>query len=81
MQILFFKGKCKENQFNCEHSRECIPLSWKCNGVVDCEQGEDEKDITCSEFLKHFTSKAIFLYFRYVYVMARSRMIVPVTKW
>lgn len=50
MQILFFKGKCKENQFNCEHSRECIPLSWKCNGVVDCEQGEDEKDITCSEF-------------------------------
>lgn len=40
-------SKCKENQFNCEHSRECIPLSWKCNGVVDCEQGEDEKDITC----------------------------------
>lgn len=32
---------CKQNQFLCMDG-ECIPLSWACDGGVDCRTGEDE---------------------------------------
>ena len=30
-------------------NKECIDLSWVCDGVHDCEDGEDERDCVCSE--------------------------------
>ena len=36
---------CKSNEFQCSPPGSrliCIPLSWKCDGHVDCENGADE---------------------------------------
>ncbi|CAH1238844.1 OTOGL [Branchiostoma lanceolatum] len=34
---------CKIGEFTCENGR-CLPYGWMCDGQVDCENGEDEKD-------------------------------------
>ena len=44
-----------DNQFNCRcgvywtNDRECIDLSWLCDGIPDCRGGEDEVDCVCSD--------------------------------
>lgn len=40
--FIFFISECdSSNEFEC-HDGNCILLSDKCNGVVDCHEGEDE---------------------------------------
>uniref|UniRef100_A0A3B4AFY2 EGF-like domain-containing protein n=1 Tax=Periophthalmus magnuspinnatus TaxID=409849 RepID=A0A3B4AFY2_9GOBI len=39
--------KCKEYQWQCGDDSQCIPLSWRCDGKEDCENGKDEDQ--CSE--------------------------------
>uniref|UniRef100_T1IS78 NACHT domain-containing protein n=1 Tax=Strigamia maritima TaxID=126957 RepID=T1IS78_STRMM len=34
---------CKHNEYRCSDTT-CIPGTWWCDGVMDCEQGDDEKD-------------------------------------
>eukprot|EP00746_Dinoflagellata_sp_MGD_P010058 gnl/MRDRNA2_/MRDRNA2_120643_c0_seq1.p1 gnl/MRDRNA2_/MRDRNA2_120643_c0~~gnl/MRDRNA2_/MRDRNA2_120643_c0_seq1.p1 ORF type:complete len:1228 (+),score=231.61 gnl/MRDRNA2_/MRDRNA2_120643_c0_seq1:259-3684(+) len=36
------------SEFTCPGSKKCIPLSWKCDGVEDCEGAEDETDSFCA---------------------------------
>ncbi|XP_049827409.1 vitellogenin receptor-like isoform X1 [Schistocerca gregaria] len=35
---------CRADEFRCEHDKWCIPASHRCNGVNDCQSGEDEKN-------------------------------------
>lgn len=41
--------KCREHQWQCAGSSQCIPLSWKCDGKKDCHNGMDEEK--CEHFL------------------------------
>ncbi|XP_053210368.1 very low-density lipoprotein receptor-like [Panonychus citri] len=36
-------SRCSEDTFSC-NSKICIPKNWKCDKIVDCPNGEDEKD-------------------------------------
>ncbi|XP_059142661.1 serine protease svh-1-like [Physella acuta] len=33
---------CKNKEFYCKEENTCIPLSYKCDGEIDCSHGEDE---------------------------------------
>ena len=41
--MINFSGEvsCSALQFAC--SNKCIPLTWQCDGDMDCQGGEDEK--------------------------------------
>ena len=39
---------CGEQEFRCD-SGLCIPVSWQCDGEMDCPGGLDEWDQICSE--------------------------------
>ena len=42
-----------DDRFNCwcgfSSDRECIDLSWLCDGIPDCSGGQDEVDCVCSD--------------------------------
>ena len=43
-----------DDQFNCRcrygiNDRECIDLSWLCDGIPDCSDGQDEWRCVCSD--------------------------------
>lgn len=44
---LVFTKICASNQFQCNNGN-CVPLTWVCDGVLDCVDGEDEEDQNCS---------------------------------
>lgn len=50
IQAAVFVGdhRCQENQFQCKN-KQCIPVSWHCDGVTDCSDGSDEDSETCSQ--------------------------------
>ena len=35
---------CLESQFKCHNPPKCVPISLRCNGNTDCEDGSDEKE-------------------------------------
>ena len=39
-------GVCEDKQFHCSESvdNSCISSNWRCDGVTDCDAGEDEID-------------------------------------
>lgn len=41
------KTNCTTGEFLCQSSGECIPLSWKCDQVIDCLDGTDELKDQC----------------------------------
>ena len=56
-----FNCRCRANRFDDDYilndiyralltsDRECIDLSWLCDGIPDCSGGEDEVDCVCSD--------------------------------
>ena len=38
--------ECKEDEFHCGNKTSCLPISHKCNGIIDCWDGEDEQNCT-----------------------------------
>lgn len=59
------KRDCPRNEFKCKTGR-CIPVTWKCDGEIDCTGGEDELDchapgaVTCEpSYFKCNNSKCI----------------------
>ena len=42
-----FNCRCGDYEFT--NDRECIDLSWLCDGIPDCSHGEDERDCVCSD--------------------------------
>ncbi|XP_069955105.1 vitellogenin receptor Yl [Cherax quadricarinatus] len=34
--------ECSEDQVKCGSSGKCLPLSWLCDGAIDCDDGTDE---------------------------------------
>ncbi|XP_069107317.1 prolow-density lipoprotein receptor-related protein 1-like [Argopecten irradians] len=34
---------CQENEYLCNGTGRCIPKQWKCDGDIDCPNGEDER--------------------------------------
>ena len=39
---LFFSKCHDETEFLCADRRQCVPLSWRCDGIADCSDGSDE---------------------------------------
>lgn len=35
-------GSCGNDEYLCPE-RWCIPMTWRCNGIPECANGEDEK--------------------------------------
>lgn len=35
---------CGNFQWSCDLKTQCVPLSWRCDGTKDCEDGRDETD-------------------------------------
>ena len=45
--ILYLSASCRNEAFQCNNG-QCIPLSWRCDKVSACTDGEDERN--CCEF-------------------------------
>lgn len=52
----FSAGSCFESQFKCEHSNRCIALNWRCDGDVDCGDGDQSDEDNCGE-------EIVFIYY------------------
>lgn len=39
---------CGNNEYLCPTEKWCIPQTWRCNGVAECANGEDEKLCDCA---------------------------------
>ena len=44
-------GSCGNDEYLCPE-RWCIPMTWRCNGIAECANGEDEK--LCGKSLSLF---------------------------
>ena len=41
--LFFYTGDCYSNgHFQCANSDKCVQIIYKCDGNVDCPEGEDE---------------------------------------
>lgn len=43
---LLVENVCSENEFYCGLADKCIPQAFRCDGVRDCDSGQDE--VNCS---------------------------------
>lgn len=46
--VLAGDHRCDVNQFQCKN-KQCIPVSWHCDGLKDCSDGSDEDAETCAQ--------------------------------
>ena len=44
-----FNCRCKNYDSGLIYDRECIDLSWLCDGIPDCSGGQDERGCVCSD--------------------------------
>ncbi|VDI78052.1 Hypothetical predicted protein [Mytilus galloprovincialis] len=35
---------CTTGMVQCDHGKKCVYTAWKCDRIVDCSDGSDEKD-------------------------------------
>lgn len=42
---------CKAGDFPCIVSEQCIPLSGRCNGIQECQDGTDEQECQGNTFI------------------------------
>ena len=40
---LFLDATCAEDEFTCANNGDCIPNSWKCDSIDDCDDQSDEE--------------------------------------
>ena len=50
---LFLDATCAEDEFTCANNGDCIPNSWKCDSIDDCDDQSDEEG--CSGTGKFFS--------------------------
>jgi hypothetical protein len=46
---------CTNDQFRCDNNTKCIPITWQCDGDVDCDDHTDES-INCTNINQDCTS-------------------------
>ncbi|KAK6174278.1 hypothetical protein SNE40_017588 [Patella caerulea] len=45
VENMALSSECEADEFNCGTTpAECMPLSWRCDGDEDCDNGDDEKN-------------------------------------
>ena len=43
----YFLEMCPADRFLCDNKASCIPGSWQCDDIYDCDDGTDEAGCTC----------------------------------
>nr|XP_022915185.1 serine protease nudel-like [Onthophagus taurus] len=43
--------ECTENTVKCDNG-QCLPNTARCNQLIDCENGKDEENCTCADYLR-----------------------------
>lgn len=62
-------AKCREYQWQCGDSSQCIPLSWRCDGKKDCHSGmdEDKCELVYSQILTPSLGSSLIETFQWVH--------------
>lgn len=38
----FYPKVCETNKFSCDEGAKCLPLTWLCDSISDCNDNKDE---------------------------------------
>ena len=61
--LVSYSGNCSKDEFLCPLTKTCLPLTKRCDNIIDCRFKEDEQD--CCKYLMRtndfFFANSIYL--------------------